>query len=179
LNAIDDVIKSLHTAKKNIAIVDKKSIVDAKTIKKWEKLTKFTLPDDFKQFLEEIGGCKLHPGNHATYAMRVFGLPEVQPYSTLIDDPDEFGVPASWFAIADLQDGNFVLMDLATTMKSRVNIMDGFHEELGLELEIIAKSFTEFMQIAIKDSRVSSGGGSGRKFWSKGGPSYGEVAFDA
>jgi hypothetical protein len=157
--------------------IDKTGCVDPKIISKWQKLTKLSLPDDYKLYLTEIGTCYLHQLDSTTYAMKIFGLPEVQPFALAVGADGE--VPETWFAIGDLQDGNYVVMDLGSVKKNKVNIIDGFHEDVGFELEIIAKSFTEFLELAIADAKVSSGGGGGGGFWSKGKPSYGNISTEA
>ena len=59
--------------------------------------------------------------------------------------------------------------------KNSVIVIDGFHEEAHLSLEIIASSFTEFLSRSIDDADVSTGGGGGHRYWSKPGAFYGET----
>lgn len=137
----------------------------------WERNHGLCLPDDYKRFALRIGKCQLH-GVLTILPLRSIGRFSDFVYGNIPDAPE---LPASWYAFAILGDSDYTVMDLATVRKDSVNIIDGFHEEANLSLEIIAKSFTEFLQRSIDDADVSTGGGNGHRYWSKPGPSYGET----
>ena len=76
------------------------------------------------------------------------------------EDRDEDG-PASMYAICDLQDGDYVLADVAQQEDSRYSIMDGWHEAWPnpKHCKQIARSFGEFLDRALRSE--------GNFFWLK------------
>ncbi len=137
-----------------------------KEIIAWIKKAGLSLPEDYQEFLTEIGGCNLHQRT-SDVLIRLLDLSQIEPVGPLVLGDDCDDVPGSWYAIADLNDGNYTVMDLSDVKGSTVDIIDGFHETLPYEATIIARSFTEFLERAIEDPEFSVGGGNGRQFWKK------------
>ncbi len=151
----------------------------------WEERTGFLLPGDYRHYLLTVGECRMHmhnPDQSHSFAIRLLPLGEVMPAAEVIGPhvDDVCAGCRSWYAVADLQDGNYALMDLATVDGDAVKIIDGFHELCPFELAVVAESFTEFLGHAISDRHISGHSGSGdpkkgTRFWSKPGGFYGEA----
>ncbi|HYO71787.1 MAG TPA: SMI1/KNR4 family protein [Archangium sp.] len=76
------------------------------------------------------------------------------------NDDDEHG-PASMYALCDVQDGNYILMDVSHQENGRYPIVDGYHEMFPNPdyCKQIASSFSEFLTGALRSK--------GRQFWLK------------
>ncbi|WP_338265677.1 SMI1/KNR4 family protein [Corallococcus caeni] len=74
------------------------------------------------------------------------------------DDTDRAG-PASWFAIAEVQDSNYILLDVNQHSNGRYPIRDGYNEAFPDPdyCRQIAGSFSEFLAGALRSN--------GRWFW--------------
>lgn len=153
-------------------------------IKTWEKDHGYTLPTDYACYLTSVGACKLHgtvPEHDHDYSLKLYSLKQLGTFSELALGNEFKGVPRSWYAIADANDGNYTIMDLNRASDQHTDIIDGFSENSGHGLFLISQSFSEFLGRAMADPHVSSGGGSlklGTRFWSKPGGYYGEVKCD-
>ncbi|ADO67871.1 SMI1/KNR4 family protein [Stigmatella aurantiaca] len=66
-------------------------------------------------------------------------------------DDDQHG-PASVYAICDVQDGNFVLMDVSRQQNGHYPLIDGYHEAWPdpAYCRQIASSFAEFLERALR-----------------------------
>jgi hypothetical protein len=64
------------------------------------------------------------------------------------------GGPASVYALCDVQDGNYVLMDVTREENGRYPLIDGFHETWPKPeyFRQIASSFSEFLEQIRKSS---------------------------
>lgn len=76
------------------------------------------------------------------------------------DDTDRAG-PASWYAICEVRDGNYVLLDVSQQHDGRYPLRDGFREGFPdpTQCPQIASSFSEFLAGALRSN--------GRWFWLK------------
>lgn len=84
-------------------------------------------------------------------------------------DSDEWG-PENWITICDVQDGNYIAIDIDSFDGESANFIDCFHETFALSEghPIIAKSFTELLERALRSHR--------ELFWLQGGlSSYGDA----
>ncbi|MFB1479196.1 SMI1/KNR4 family protein [Corallococcus sp. RDP092CA] len=74
------------------------------------------------------------------------------------DDTDRAG-PASWYAIGEVQDSNYILLDVSHQRDGRYPIRDGYNEAFPNPdyCRQIAGSFAEFLRGALRSS--------GRWFW--------------
>lgn len=160
-------LKSSHKNKKPLCRITGRTATAAKLVA-WNRKTKLKLPPDFGRFLCEVGACTLHnsPDFQNGGQVHLLDLEHVVPLRPLVLDEDA-DVPETWFAIADVNDGNYIVMDLSDADGERVDILDGFHETIPYEATIIARSFTEFLDRMMQDSAYSIGGGGGKEFWSK------------
>jgi GNAT superfamily N-acetyltransferase len=155
-----------------------------KEIAEWERQTGLRLPRDHKQCLMTVGECRMHlynPAQSHSYVVRLLPLKEVVPVAEVIGGHVVECCPGcrSWYAVADLQDGNYVLLDLATVQGDSVKVLDAFHETTPFDMAVIAESFTEFLAHAVEDHRLLGCGAGdlkkGTRFWSKPGGFYGEA----
>lgn len=160
-------LKTSHTNKTRLCRIAGRT-ASAADLDAWNKKTKLTLPPDFCRFLCEVGPCTLHtsPEFRDGGQVHFLDLDHIVPVGPLILD-DHAEIPAAWFAIADMNDGNYLVMDLSDAKGERVDILDAFHETIPYEATIIARSFTEFLERMMQDSAYSIGGGGGKEFWSK------------
>lgn len=74
------------------------------------------------------------------------------------EDDEQWG-PASMYALCDVQDGNYVLVDVARQEKGRYPLFDGDHETWPdlTYCEQIASSFSEFLEGVLRSQ--------GRSYW--------------
>jgi len=166
-------------ARRGIAKVYANTIASEESVAQWEGAHRLKLPYDYRLFLQKVGACKLHGPYDMDYefAVKLFGLGQVEAFPLLAYGNNMVVCPSEWFAIADAQEGNYIIMDLASAVGSSVNILDGFSMS-GPDFAIIARSFTEFLEHSVRDPETSSGSGdakTGRRYWSSPGGYYGQV----
>jgi hypothetical protein len=67
------------------------------------------------------------------------------------EDSDDWG-PASMYAICDVQDGNYAVVDVGRQENGRYPLLDGYHEAWPDPeyCEQIASSFSEFLEKALR-----------------------------
>ena len=70
------------------------------------------------------------------------------------EDDDQWG-PASVYAICDVQDGNYVMVDVARQEDARYPLVDGYHEAWPDPKYCgpIASSFSEFLEQVLRTRR--------------------------
>ncbi|MGD9099549.1 MAG: SMI1/KNR4 family protein [Anaerolineae bacterium] len=136
----------------------------------FEECYGYQLPDDLKAFYQRYKTVNLFDGEFgATY--RFVPISEIHP--TRIDihgqDTDEWG-PNTWLTICDMQDGNYIAIDIASKEGKEYNYIDCFHETFARpgECKIIAKSFAELLECALR------GGGDNVYYSQKGFIGYGD-----
>lgn len=157
------------------------TVADDRQIAQWENKYGFILPDDYKLYLKEVGRCKLHgslPATDHSFSVKLFSINEIAPFTALAFGKSRMAnIPESWYAIADAQDGNYIIMDMPLVHGTMTRIIDGFSESAP-DLAIIALSFSEFLECSLADPNTSSGGGnvqSGARYWSTEGHYYGQA----
>jgi cell wall assembly regulator SMI1 len=120
---------------------------------------------------EQRMGWKLDPDLRAFYlhcngAELIKRLPNspyrVLPLSKIVrarvaiygEDDDQWG-PPSVFALCDVQDGNYVLVDVAQQEEGRYPLIDGYHEAWPDPKYCgpIARSFSEFLEQVLRTRR--------------------------
>ena len=101
----------------------------------------YQLPLDLKLFYQKCNGARLFGEN---YVYRIMPLEQIERIS--------LSTPPSWHSIVDLRDGNYIGVDLATVNGDSCLIIDCDHETLSSASgnEVVALSFTEFLQRALK-----------------------------
>ena len=172
----------LEVAAINSGVV-KVNLIDRVTrdqIAQWEHMHRHELPADYKEFLGEVGSCSFHgrPDLDYTYAVKCLPLSEIQPFAVTAYGESIPEIPLGWYAIADIHEGNFIILDLDSVRNATANIIDGFSLMAHVEAPIIAISFTEFLKRSLDDPDASSGSGSAdgtRRYWSHGAPTYGDA----
>lgn len=124
-------------------------------------------PEEIAEFERRVG-WRLDPDLRAFYlhcngAELIERLPDspyqILPLAEIVrariairgKDDDSRG-PASWYALCDVQDGNYVLVDVSWQQDGRYPILDGFHEMFPNPeyCRQIAGSFAEFLEGALR-----------------------------
>jgi hypothetical protein len=128
-------------------------------VEAFERRVGWRLDADLRAFyLRCNGGTLFKRSPDADY--RFLPLSEIVRARVAIfgEDKDEHG-PASMYAICDLQDGDYVLVDVGRQEAGRFPIMDGWHEAWPnpKHCKQIARSFEEFLERALRSG--------GRFFW--------------
>ena len=106
----------------------------------------FRLPDDLAAFYEQFSEAGLFSDDG--FDPRCHILPPdqfAQVGSFILGEATTTGIECSWFALADVRDGNYIAIDL---LPSRLGwCYDCFHETYGdpSYCEVIALSFTELL----------------------------------
>ena len=127
-------------------------------------------PEEIKEFEQQVG-WQLDADLRAFYlccngAELIERLPDtpyrILPLSKIVrarvaifgkkNDDDAHG-PASMWAICDVQDGNYLLVDVARRENGRYPLVDGWHEAWPdpKYCDQIANSFSEFLERALRD----------------------------
>ncbi|RKH39707.1 SMI1/KNR4 family protein [Corallococcus interemptor] len=122
----------------------------------------WNLDADLRAFYLRCDGCTLFETlPDAKY--RVLPLDEIQRARRAIrgSDEEEDG-EASHYTLVDMQDTNFVLLDVAAAKNGRYPLLDAFHETYPDEAPRIASSFAEFLEKALRSGN--------RSFWLSSGP---------
>ena len=131
-------------------------------------------PEEIDAFEQRVG-WKLDPDLRAFYlhcnGARLFEPPPFSPFRILPlfeiergraaifgEDDDQWG-PASIYAICDVQDGDYVMVDVSRQVDGRYPLMDGWKEAWRNKEYTwpLASSFSEFLARALRSS--------GRQFW--------------
>lgn len=113
-------------------------------IREFDTQQGFRLPSDLKTFYRHCGGAHLFDGAYVFVP-----LPEVCHASLAVfgEDSDDW-CPPSWYAFCDVQDGNWVGMDLSTGDELTYPILDFDHDNMA-DCNVIARSFTAFLAASL------------------------------
>ena len=127
-------------------------------------------PEEIEAFEQRVG-WRLDPDLRAFYlhcngAELIKRLPDspyrILPLSKIIrarvaifgakNDDDAHG-PASMWAFCDVQDGNYLLVDVASQENGRYSVIDGWHEAWPdpKYCDPIATSFSDFLERALRE----------------------------
>ncbi|NRD49017.1 SMI1/KNR4 family protein [Corallococcus sp. AB004] len=107
-------------------------------------------------YLRSNGGGLFAPMPNPKYG--ILPLDEIQRARVAIRGRDqESAGPASHFTLVDMQDTDFVIVDVAKRENDRYPLLDAFHETYPDETPLIASSFGEFFEKALRSQ--------GRTFW--------------
>jgi cell wall assembly regulator SMI1 len=115
----------------------------------------YKLPADLKAFYRRyryVGLFKQEWSEYRWYTYRFVAVSEI--HSTRIDifgeDLDEYG-PATWLTICDVQDGNYIAIDITSEKDGRFNYIDCFHETFAEpgHSKVVAQSFIELLERAL------------------------------
>jgi cell wall assembly regulator SMI1 len=133
---------------------------DPSAIDDLEKRLGDPFPNDLKAFHRRYDVVRLFAGGDGDAPYRFVPVGEIRP--TRIDvygeDNDEWG-PGTWLTVCDVQDGNYIAVDIASKDGAYCNYIDCFHETFAMpgQSKIMAWSFTELLDRALH-------GGAGH-FW--------------
>jgi cell wall assembly regulator SMI1 len=127
-------------------------------------------PEEIEAFEQRVG-WRLDPDLRAFYlhcngAELIERLPDapyqILPLAEIVrarvaiygEDDDKWG-PASVYALCDVQDGNYVLVDVTREENGRYPLIDGFHETWPKPeyFRQIASSFSEFLEQILRTRR--------------------------
>ena len=133
-------------------------------------------PEEVAEFEQRVG-WRLDPDLRAFYlhcngAELIERLPDtpyrILPLSKIVrarvaiygEDDDKWG-PASMYTLCDVQDGDYVLVDVSRQENDRYPLMDGYHEAWPNPEYCgpVANSFSEFLEDVLRSK--------GRQFWLK------------
>ncbi len=127
----------------------------------FEQRMGWTLDPDLRAFYLHCNGAELVE-RLPECPYRVLPLEEVVRARVAIfgEDSDELG-PASHYAVCDVQNSNYVLLDVSRQVDGRYPVMDGFHEAWPdpYYCEQFANSFAEFLEGVLRNRR--------RAYWLK------------
>ena len=112
----------------------------------------FVVPADVQLFFSKCNGARLFDSLESRYEL--VGVQGFHPtrFDIFGHDEEIFG-PLGLFTICDVQDGNFVALDLSKASGSKCPVVDCFHETFadpGYAYPIIAQSFTDFLAHALR-----------------------------
>lgn len=130
------------------------------------------LPPDVAAFYRRFSEAQLYDPRHCDPRCAILPPEEfVQVGESILGEPTTVGVERSWYALAHVMDGNYIAIDLLPGRLGRC--YDCFHETYGDRgyCNIIALSFTEFL-----NHLVAADGG---HYWLESGhPNYGDAYDD-
>ncbi len=120
------------------------------SIEALEKNSGYRFPDDLKRFYRRYDSVSLYSNEDPLYWF--LSVSELHP--TRIDiygeDSIELG-PDHWWSVCNVQDGNYISINLNSVQDDACDYIDAFHEtfaEPGYSI-IVAKSFTELLSSAL------------------------------
>ncbi|MGE6761400.1 SMI1/KNR4 family protein [Corallococcus interemptor] len=108
------------------------------------------LDEDLRAFYLHCDGATLFAPRERAPNYRVLPLNEIERARNKMrhEDTDEYGT-ASWYTLLYLQDGDYVLVDVARREGEGYVLLDAFHETFPAGVERIASSFSEFLEKAL------------------------------
>ena len=107
------------------------------------------LDPDLRAFYLHCDGGTLFAPRAEAPNYRILSLAEIQRARVQMRhcDEDAYGA-ASWYTLLYLQDGDYILVDVARQSQGRYPLLDAFHETFPA-VEQIAASFSEFLEKAL------------------------------
>ena len=126
-------------------------------VARFEARVGWTLDEDLRAFYLHCNGAALFEAP-PEMNYRILSLERIERASVAIRGSveDKDGSP-SHFTLVDMQDTNFVILDVATRLNGRYPLLDAFHETYPDEAPRIASSFGEFLEKALRSGN--------RSFW--------------
>jgi hypothetical protein len=124
-----------------------------KQVEEFEQRMGWRLDPDLRAFYLHCNGAELLE-RRPDCPYRILPLSRIVRARVALrgEDSDEWG-PASFYAICDVQDGNYILIDVSRQEHGRYPIHDGDHETWP-DLEYcrqFAGSFSEFLEGVLRD----------------------------
>jgi cell wall assembly regulator SMI1 len=105
------------------------------------------LPHDVKEFYTRCGGLIANKDGVCGSWIRIVSPEEFQRIDSVILGGEMFatGPFRNWYAIADVQDGNYLAIDLSKEFNGKC--IDSFHETFAMPgyVNVVAASFTDLL----------------------------------
>ena len=124
-------------------------------IAEFEQRVGWPLDPDLRAFYLHCNGAELIERLPDT-PYRILPLPKIVRARVAIygEDDDKWG-PASMYTLCDVQDGDYVLVDVSQQESGRYLLMDGYHEAWPNPeyCGLVAHSFSQFLEAAIRSRR--------------------------
>jgi cell wall assembly regulator SMI1 len=124
-------------------------------IEEFERRVGWKLDPDLRAFYLHCNGAELLERRPNT-PYRILPLSKIVRARVAIygEDDEQWG-PASVYALCDVQDGNYVLVDVARRENDRYPLVDGYHEAWPDPKYCgpIASSFSEFLEQVLRTRR--------------------------
>ncbi|MHA7630590.1 SMI1/KNR4 family protein [Corallococcus sp. M7] len=119
-------------------------------VEAFEARVGWRLDDDLRAFYLHCDGATLFAPREKAPNYRILPLSEIERARIRMrhEDTDTFGA-ASWYTLLYLQDGDYVLVDVANQVDGRFVLLDAFHETYPV-VEQITASFGEFLEKALR-----------------------------
>ncbi len=111
----------------------------------------WNFPDDLIEFHRRYRTVRLFDGPMGP-CYRFVPVEEIRPTRMDIYGKDEKELgPDSWLTVCDIQDSNYIALDVASRQGNSANYIDCFHETFAEpgECPIIARSFGELLERAL------------------------------
>jgi SMI1 / KNR4 family (SUKH-1) len=127
-------------------------------IEAFEQRVGWRLDADLRAFYLHCNGADLFKRPGSPYIFLPLSEITRARAAILGEDTDQYG-PPSLYTVCDVQDGDFILVDVAERHNERFPIIDGWHEGFPdpKYLRRIANSFSEFLTGALRSE--------GFQFW--------------
>ncbi|WP_242592634.1 SMI1/KNR4 family protein [Corallococcus exiguus] len=118
-------------------------------VEAFEARVGWRLDDDLRAFYLHCDGATLFAPREKAPNYRILPLSEIERARVRMrqENTDTFGA-ASWYTLLYLQDGDYVLVDVANQVDGRYVLLDAFHETYPV-VEQISASFGEFLEKAL------------------------------
>jgi cell wall assembly regulator SMI1 len=126
--------------------------LDETGIDRFETQYGYKLPADLKKFYKKYDTVRLFDDEYGGLYHFV-PVSEIHPtYKDIYGEDFDEQRPSAWFTICDIQDGNYIAIDLESENDNEFNYIDCFHETFAQpgECKVIAKSFTELLSRALR-----------------------------
>lgn len=102
---------------------------------------------DLRAFYLHCDGATLFVPRDEDPNYRILSLAEIPQVTARLRKRDASAATASWFPVADCQDSDFVLVDVAKP--APFPLLDAWHETYPHRVRQIAASFGEFLERAL------------------------------
>jgi cell wall assembly regulator SMI1 len=140
---IEQLVEKLHSEHKVNPPLAQSQIEDI------EEGIGYRLPSDLKQFYGFCNGSTMTWDSANFY--HIIPLDKMRRVRVEIlgeDEDKDQAAPPAWYALCDVQDGNYIGLDFESVSDSSCNIIDCCHESFGSsgDSTVIAKSFTKFLE---------------------------------
>lgn len=120
------------------------------TILQAEKRLGFALDSELAFFYSHSNGAELFARTDWRY--RILSVSQVQLVGPLILGDTNARYPANWFAICDVQDSNYVAIEVDDRSGRVKSVRDCFHESFPSKrrCRVIANTFADFLRFALE-----------------------------